>query len=309
MSIVLIFNNKDPQPWAKSLSDKLPNTEISIYPHVTNPEAITFAVCWKPDKDVLSKFPNMRIIQSVGAAIDHITRTQKLKEGQILTRMVDYDLSNDMWEFVLACVLTHLKNLPFYDQQQKDKNWQPKNYGSIKNTSVSILGLGEIGRHVAEKFAEFGFTVKGWSRSEKNIKNVVCYKGQDEFSSFLANTDYLINLLPFTPETENILNEQALKQINKGGFLINVGRGEHLVEQDLVKVLDAEHLSGALLDVFRIEPLAKEHIFWTHPKIQVTPHIASLTNIEAATTLIAENYKSYFSGKAVKNIVSLVQGY
>jgi glyoxylate/hydroxypyruvate reductase len=309
MSIVLIFNNKDPKPWVQSLKKKLPKTAISVYPEVTNPEAVTFVVCWKADKNVLKKFPNLAVIQSVGASIDHITRNQTVHKNQIVTRIVDDNLSNDMWEFLLAAVMSNLKNMDLYSRQKSEKKWQQTGYHSLKHTTISIIGLGQIGALVAEKFAALGFVVKGWSTSPKNISNVACYAGQDELNTFLNDTDFLINILPLTAATENFLDKTVLKQIKKGGFLINVGRGEHLVEQDLVELLEVGHLSGALLDVFRVEPLPQDHVFWTLPKIQITPHVASLTNVASATTQIAENYKNFKSGKVLQHVVSIEKGY
>ncbi len=309
MSVIIIFNNKDPKPWAQYLKQKLPDTPIFVYPEVENRETVTFAVCWKADKNVLQNFPNLTVIQSVGASIDHITRNQMLHANQIVTRIVDDNLSNDMWEFVLAAVMSNLKKLPLYGGQKEQKKWQQTDYGLIKKTTVSILGLGQIGSLVAEKFASLGFVVKGWSRSPKNIPNVACFAGENELNSFLNDTDFLVNILPLTMATENLINKNVLLKLKKGGFLINVGRGEHLVEQDLIEILDENHLSGALLDVFRIEPLPPDHAFWTHPKIQITPHVASLTNVDAATTLIAENYKNHVSKKPLRHVVSLEKEY
>jgi glyoxylate/hydroxypyruvate reductase len=309
MSIVIIFNNKDPKPWAQSLKEKLPETTISVYPEVENPADVTFAICWKADKNVLLGFPNLAVIQSVGASIDHILRSQTVRENQIITRIVDENLSNDMWEFLLAAVMSNLKKLDIYALKKADKKWEPTQYATIKNTTISILGLGQIGSLVAQNFAALGFQVQGWSTSKKNIEHVTCYAGQNELEPFLKNTDFLINILPLTAETEGFLDKNVLKKIKKGSFLINVGRGEHLVEQDLIDLLDENYLSGALLDVFRVEPLPQDHAFWTYPKIQITPHIASLTNVESATTQIAENYKNHASGKALKHIVSVEKGY
>ena len=309
MSIVLIFNNKDPKNWADSLKEKLSETAIHVYPNVDNPDLVEFAICWKPNNYVLQQFPNLKIIQSIGAGVDHITRTQIIQPHQTLTRIVDENLTNDMWEFLLAAVLSNIKKMPFYTHQQIVKNWRPTRYGVIKNTTICILGLGEIGAFVAAQFAALGFVVKGWSQSNKNIENVQCYAGENGFNACLHDADFLINLLPLTPATENILSKNTLKQTKKGAFLINVGRGEHVVEADLLEFLDDNYLSGALLDVFRVEPLPQEHLFWTHPKIQITPHIASLTNFESATTQIAQNYRNFISGVALQNVVSLSKGY
>lgn len=309
MSIVLIFNNKDPKLWVQSLKEKLPETAIHVYPNIRDGGLVEFAICWKPINYVLQQFPNLKVIQSIGAGVDHITRTQIIHPHQTLTRIVDENLTNDMWEFLLAAVLSNIKKMPFYAHQQSTKNWHPTRYGVIKNTTVSILGLGEIGAFVAAQFAALGFVVKGWSKSNKNIENVHCYAGENGFNACLSDADFLINLLPLTPATENILDKNTLTQTKKGAFLINVGRGEHVVEADLLELLNDNYLSGALLDVFRVEPLSQEHRFWTHPKIQITPHIASLTNFESATTQIAQNYRNFIAGTTLENIVSLSKGY
>jgi glyoxylate/hydroxypyruvate reductase len=309
MSIVLIFNNKDPKPWVESLKRQLPDAAIHIYPNVGNPDLIRFAICWKPTHYVLQSFPNLKVIQSAGAGVDHILRTQTIRPDQILTRIVDDNLTHDMWEFLLAAVLSNIKKLPFYAHEQSAKYWSPTPYQTFKSTTISILGLGQIGAFAAAQFAALGFVVKGWSQSEKHIENVRSYAGEIGFNAALNNADFLINLLPLTPETENILNKNTLKQAKTGSFLINVGRGEHLVEADLIELLDGNHLSGALLDVFRTEPLPTEHPFWAHPKIQLTPHIASITNFESATGQMAQNYRNFKSHIALQNVVSLEKGY
>lgn len=193
--------------------------------------------------------------------------------------------------------------------QKSNKIWQQHHYKSINNTTVSILGLGSIGGYVAEKFAQLGFNVKGWSNSSKQIPNVKSYHEENEFDTVLDNSDFLINLLPLTVTTEGILNIETLKKLPKSSFIINVGRGEHLVDEDLIKLLDTSMLSGAFLDVFRIEPLPKEHPFWNHSKIQITPHVASLTNVETATEQITENYRRFIKKEELLNIVSIKKGY
>ena len=309
MSIAIIFNHKDPKHWAAALQAHLPETLIEVYPQIKDKKSVEFVLCWKPDSGVLAQFPNLKVIQSVGAAIDHITKTQEITENQTVCRIVDENLSHDMFEFLLTAILMQLKNIPLYSQQKEQKLWQPKTYKNITETQISILGIGNIGADVAKKLATIGFKVKGWSASKKNILGVESYAGAEEIYSCLKNTDVLINLLPVTAQTENIINKNLLMKLNKGGFLINVGRGEHLVEQDLVELLNTEHLSGALLDVFRTEPLPSEHPFWAHPKIQITPHIASITNIKSAALLVVENYKNLLNGLPLKHTASLTKGY
>ncbi|AXT54498.1 glyoxylate/hydroxypyruvate reductase A [Aquimarina sp. AD1] len=309
MSILIIFNNKDPEPWKKVLSKKIVTTSIEIYPNVKDVAAVDFVICWKPEKDILKKFPNIKVIQSVGASIDHITNSQTIAENIIITRMVDMKLSIDMWEFLLTVVLMQLKNTKRYVQQQEKRIWDQKEYKSIENTTITILGLGSIGGYVAKKFADLGFTVKGWSNSKKEISGVKSFNGVDAFDSCLSQSDVLINLLPLTDETRDIINRNTLRRLATDAIFINVGRGEHLVEEDLIELLDKNKLAGAFLDVFRIEPLPKEHPFWKHPKIQITPHVASLTNVESATNKIVENYKRFLDDRELLNRVSLHKGY
>lgn len=309
MSIALIFENKNPKPWQDILQEKLPNSCIEIYPNIADKEKVEFIICWKAPKGVFNEFPNAKVIQSVGASIDHITNAQKLTKKQIVTRIVDEHLSNDMWEFLLTQVLAQLKNEQQYQQQQIHKKWQQHSYRTISETSIAILGLGKIGGFVAEKFAKLGFSVKGWSNSKKEIPQVKSYNGKEELPIFLEETDFLINLLPLTDETKGILDKKLLSQLPKEAFLINVGRGEHLVEEDLLELLNTDALAGAILDVFEKEPLPKNHPFWQHPNVYITPHVASLTNIASASAQIVENYYRFQNQKELHNIVSLKKGY
>ncbi len=309
MSIVIIFENKNPEPWEKALKKRLPKTTIEVYPNVKNKKAIDFAICWKPQKMVLKQFPNLKVIQSVGASIEHITNTQIIHKNTQITRIVDKQLSSDMWEFLLTIILSELKNTKTYLEQQANNTWEQHHYNTISNTTISILGLGKIGGFVAEKFAQIGFNVKGWSNSKKQISNIKSYSGENEFDSFLNNSNFLINLLPLTDKTKGILNKKTFKKLPKNAFLINVGRGEHLVDVDLINVLDASLLSGAFLDAFIEEPLPKEHLFWSHPKIKITPHVASLTNVDTAIEQVLDNYNLFLKNKKLINIVSLKKGY
>ncbi len=309
MSVLLIFENKNPIPWKEALEKKLPNISIEIFPDVQDKNKVDFIICWKPQKEIFEQFPNIKVIQSVGASIDHITNTQTLHKQYIISRIVDNKLSNDMWEFLLTIVLNQLKNSTIYNLQQLTKSWEQHNYKSIANTTITILGLGKIGSHVAKKFALLGFTVKGWSASEKKIENVVSFTGNENLVTAIQDSDFLINLLPLTKETSGILNKKTLGTLTSSPFLINVGRGEHIVEDDLIELLNSSILSGALLDVFVKEPLPKEHPFWVHPKIQITPHIASLTNIDSAIHQITKNYTLFTQNKELLHTVSLTKGY
>lgn len=309
MSIAIIFNNKDPKPWAAALQKKLPDVDIEVYPDITNNNDVDFALCWKPEKDVLAQFPNLKVVQSVGASAEHIIQTQQLSKDIILVRIVDIQLSIDMFEFILTAIMSYLKNIPLYFSEQKIKNWEQRPYKSISNTTICLFGLGEIGAYVAIQLSMLGFKVKGWSRTEKRIENVSCFYGEKGLEEALRSTDILVNLLPLTPQTENILSHKHLKLLNKRAYLINAGRGQHLVDEDLISLLDSEHLSGALLDVFRVEPLPEDHPFWSNQKISITPHVASLTNVNTASDIVVENYRKFRRKEKLDNVISLEKGY
>lgn len=309
MSIAIIFNSKATHHWEAALKQHLPDTKIEVYPEIEDFSAVDMALCWKAGENVLNQFPNLKLIHSVGAAVDHITLKQNIKSYQTVCRIVDDYLSADMFEFLLAVVMTEIKNLPLYQEQQTYQNWKPRKYKRIHDTQICILGLGEIGAFVAEQFAQLGFQVKGWSQTKKALQNVTCFAGADELNAAVADVDFLMNILPVTPQTTGILNQKVFEQLNTNTILINVGRGEHSVDEDLLAALASEKLQAAYLDVFQTEPLPKDHPFWTHPKIKITPHTASVTNIDSAVLLVVENYQNYLRGLPLKHIASSAKGY
>jgi glyoxylate/hydroxypyruvate reductase len=309
MSIAIVFNNKDPKPWQTKLQEKLPETSVEIYPNIANAEAVTFALVWKAEPNVLSAFPNLQVAQSVGASVDHITTTQKLNNSVQIARIIDHNLNNDMWEFLLAIVSSSLKNLRAYQFQQTNQQWQAIPYKSFKETSITILGLGQIGSYVARQFTQLGFQVKGWSNSPKNIDHVQSFHGKEQLLTACKQSDFLINILPKTPETEGIINNELLNQLAQGATLVNVGRGEHLVENDLLQALENKQIYHAYLDVFATEPLPSVHPFWQHNSISITPHIASITNVDSASDLIVKNYLLSVQGKVLPNTLETGKAY
>ena len=309
MSILIICNNKDPKPWAEALIKLLPKEKIEIYPAVNDEKAVEFIICWKPEKNILNKYPNVKAIQSLGASVDHIFNSNKVKNNIQVARIVDPQLAVDIWEYTLTATLNHIKRFNLYKYFQEKKSWVSFPYRNIKDTTVSILGLGKIGGYVAEKFAAMGFKVLGWSASKKQIPGVKSFTGKEGLYKVIRDADVLINILPLTKSTKGILNSRTLSKLENDPYLINIGRGEHLVEKVLIKKIEKFHLSGACLDVFNVEPLPKEHPFWDNPDIRITPHIAALTNIETAIGQIVENYNRLKKKKKLLNTVSQKKGY
>lgn len=309
MSIAIIFNKRNSKPWEKELGKLLPNELIEVYPNIKNKEDVEFAICWKPEKNVLKEFPNLKVIQSVGAAVDHITETQEIDDNIIISKIVDTYLTNDMFEYTLTAVMAFIKDVNYYSINKCKKDWKPKYYKRINDTKICILGLGEIGSYVGKKLAEIGFNINGWSKSKKDIKGINSFHGKENLYNAIENCDILVNILPVTEETKDILNYNLLSKLNEGGFLINIGRGEHLVEKDLLKLIDEEHLYGASLDVFRNEPLDADDKLWDYPTVTITPHIAGITNVESASKTISENYIRMQKDEDILHRVSLAKGY
>jgi glyoxylate/hydroxypyruvate reductase A len=309
MGLVIISKKYNQVDWEKALKELDPGLDVSIYPNDVKREEVEFALVYHPPLGVFDKYPNLKCIASTGAGVDHILKDPNLPKDIILTRVVDRLLTQDMTSYLLAQVMCHTRNVSHYKLLQTKNEWQPKHYLDKTKISIGIMGFGELGKDAANKFKHLGFNVIGWANSPKNIDGIKVFVGNDEFNTFLNKSDILICLLPLTPETFNILNSNTFEQLPQGAFIINVARGEHLVVDDLIEAIDTGKLSGACLDVFREEPLPKEHIFWRHPRVTVTPHIASITSPESVAPQIIDNYRRLREGKPLKNIVSREKGY
>ena len=309
MKLVIISQKSNQCDWVTALKKLEPNLKVDIYPNDTNKEEVEFVLAWHPPLGVFDEYPNLKCIASTGAGVDHILKDPNLPKDVILTRVVDPLLTQDMTSYLLAQVMCHTRNVAQYKLLQTKNEWQPKGYLDKTKIIIGIMGFGVLGRDAGEKFRGLGFNVIGWAKSAKNIEGIKVFVGEDEFNGFLNKSDILICLLPLTADTINILNRKTFEQLPKGAFIINVARGEHLVVDDLIEAIDAGQLSGACLDVFRQEPLPKEHIFWRHPSVTVTPHIASITSPESVAPQIIENFKRLKASKLLKNIVSIEKGY
>lgn len=308
MSIAVFFDQKNPEKWIEELQKELPDVLIEAYPEISDRSEVSFAVCWKPPQSVLSTYPNLQIVQSIGAGVDHILNSQQLGSGVQLTRIVDPELSKDLYEYVLAGILSHLRDFPTYQHHQVHQKWHSQRYRKISETTVTVLGLGAIGAFIAENLAKMGFVVRGWSRNVKQITGVTTFS-ESELMDAVQHTNVLVNVLPLTPATTEILDNRLLSQLAPNGYLINVGRGAHLKEDDLLELIKKNHLSGALLDVFKKEPLPDNHPFWQTPQINITPHVASITSRANAVSIIVENWHRYQQNKPLLHEVELNLGY
>lgn len=306
---LVIINPKGVEPWISALKEVDSGLDIRTFPNDSNREEISFALTWRHPYGIFKDYPNLKCISSMGAGVDHLLRDPDLPNNISITRLVDPYLAQDMAEFVLALIMNHLRDLNAFKIKQIESIWKPAEYLRIKNVNVGIMGVGAIGTRVATELQKTGFNVIGWARTPKEKVGMRVYSGSNEFSEFLSNTDILVSILPLTPQTKGILNKKSLELLPKNAFVINVGRGEQIIEEDLMQLISEGHLSGASLDVFSEEPLPKDNRLWKHPRINITPHIASLTNPTSVAPQIVENYYRMKEGKPLLNIVSREKGY
>lgn len=309
MSMVIINPNRDVSALISALRTHDPDLKIEVWPDIAEPDQVELALCWNQPSGSLQQFPNLQCISSLGAGINHLLSDMTRPLEIPLVRLVDDNLKQSMAEYVMAGVLEHFRHFKAYRQQQQEHIWEELETAHISDLGVGIMGCGEIGGYVADKLSAFGFSVQGWSRTRQQRDKLRVYAGDAELGLFLSQADVLVCLLPLTPETENILNSETFSQLPKNALLINAARGGHLVDADLLSALDNGQLSGALLDVFREEPLPQQHPFWSHSKVTVTPHIASPTNYDSAAEQIIANYHQLVSGAPLHHLVDVESGY
>lgn len=307
MAILFIPGKFDPQPWVKALLEQDRNLDIRVWPNVGNPKEINFALVWRYPPGELKKYPNLKCISSLGAGVDHIFQDPDRPKNIPVVRVIDKLLVRDMTQYVVLAVLNYTRQFELYQQQQQKSQWA--SHLPHNEITIGIMGLGQLGTDAAKKLHDLRFSVIGWSRSAKKIKGIKAFRGEQQFNQFLSQANVLVNLLPLTPETQNILNHKTFQQLPKSVYIINAARGGHLVDQDLIAAIESGQISGACLDVFHTEPLPPEHPFWKHPKIRITPHIASVTNPKSVAEQIVENYHRLLAGKSLLHRVDIKKGY
>lgn len=309
MSLLLIAPDRDISPLKEAALQEDPNLDIEIWPKVSSNEQVQFAVCWNQPSNVLNKYPNLKTISSLGAGVEHIMTDDTLPDDVAICRVVSPTLVQQVREYVLNAVLNYQRHTLDYVYQGQRGEWKPFPYRAPQECAVGIMGLGSLGRPTALLLSGLGYKVSGWSGSPKSIENVQAFSGEQEFDKFLQETQILVCMLPLTAKTRGILDLDTFKTLQHPAYLINVGRGEHLVEEDLIYALDKEWLEGACLDVFPEEPLPERHAFWNRPNIMITPHVASLIPTDEAAKQIVENYKRTLSGMDLIQKVDRKKGY
>jgi glyoxylate/hydroxypyruvate reductase len=306
---LLFLSPDDPADlWRQELSSRMPELEFRVWPEVGDAGDVELALVWRPPQGELARYPNLKAILSLAAGVDGLLADPELPDVPI-ARMVDPSLTRTMIEYVLLAVLRHHREFDRFEREQRARRWAYAFPPQAAESWVGVMGLGELGAAAARLLASHGFQVLGWSRGPKSLPGVQSYAGRSELHTCLHRTEILVCLLPLTAETRGILDAAAFADLPHGAFVINVARGEHLVETDLIEALDSGRLAGATLDVFRDEPLPADHPLWAHPKVLVTPHVASYSWPATAAEGVVENIRRALSGQPLAHQVDRAKGY
>ncbi len=286
----------------------LPGTDVRIYQNMGDPRQIEMAAVTRLRPDLATQLPNLKLIQKLGAGVETMVGNPDVPAHVRITRLKPDAPAQEMAEFCLAYILREQRNMRFHDTRQAERAWDPVAPRITPQTVVGVLGLGHIGTRTANMIAGVGFKVIGYSRSPKYIEGIACHHGADELLPMLAECDYVASVLPSTPETRGLVNREFLASMKEGAVLINVGRGDLVIEKDLLKSLDAGHLGHAVLDVVSAELLPEDNPLWSHPKVTVTPHVSGW-HLGDALKDVAENYRRLKDGTPLLHEVNRARGY
>jgi glyoxylate/hydroxypyruvate reductase A len=272
------------------------------------------AIVWKPPAALFDEQRQLKLIFNLGAGVDALLALPNLPREATLVRLEDAGMAPALAEYVLTAVLRVYRGFDRYAQQQRDANWQPLPLADKRDVTIGVLGLGVIGGAIAQCLRDHGFAVRGFARTPKTLPGIDCRHGSLQsldgaFGQFLDGLQVLVSVLPLTDDNAGVLNARSLARLAAGAHLINVGRGAHLVDADVLQLLDGGQLGAVTLDVFATEPLPAGHGYWRHPRVLVTPHVSAVTELEPAVTQIADKLAAWLRGGTMSGIVDHARGY
>ena len=306
MRITICFDKLDPTPWVEGVRAALPGAEVSVWS--PGAPAADHAIVWSPPQAFIDEQKSLQALFNIGAGVDALLRLRLPPQLKVV-RLDDAGMSVQMAEYVCHAVMRHFREFDVYDHEQPEGRWSFRKPRRRADFPVGVMGLGVLGERVARALQVFEFPVNGFSRTARQIEGVRCFAGPGQLGDFLRASRLLVNLMPLTAETENILCRDTLSLLQPGGYVINVARGRHLVDEDLIALIDSGHLAGATLDVFRTEPLPVDHPFWRHPKITVTPHTSARTLREESIAQITGKIRALQRGEPIRGVVDVHRGY
>lgn len=294
--------------WLSLFRQHAPDIDVRLWPDTGEPSQVRYFAAWQPPQNLHEQFPRLEVIFATSAGVDQFDLGE-LPEHIKVVRMLDPGIARGIIEYACFAVLSLHRQVPLYLQQQRERQWQLHPLVPAAKRRVGVMGLGNLGAAVLESLRPFGFELSGWARSEKDLPGVRCFAGSDRLPAFLAQCDVLICLLPLTEDTRGILNANTFASMPKGAQLINLGRGGHLVERDLLDALASGQLSHAIVDVLNDEPPDPDHPFWQHPAIWLTPHIGANTSPDSAFDVLLANIRRHQQGHAMLGEIARDQGY
>lgn len=309
MKILFVAGDPKPERWTVPIKECLPDAEVYVWDPHGPAVGADYAIVWQPPEALFERETHLKAVFNLGAGIDGLLKVANLPKNLTIVRLEDAGMSVQMAEYVLHQLLEASRGMETYREQQRQSLW--KIHRPIKRSEwpVGVMGLGHIGKRVARTLANLDYQVSGWARGEHSLEGVSTYAGPGQLGDFLQATRVLVNTLPLTDETRDIINYELLSQLQPGAVLINVGRGEHLVEDDLLRALDDGTVLRASLDVFRKEPLPEAHPFWQRQEITITPHISARTLRDATIEQITGKIRDHAAGRAISGIVDTNRGY
>jgi glyoxylate/hydroxypyruvate reductase A len=308
MRLLLYRLDGNTAPWARDFIATLPALEVVEWREGAVPHC-DYALVWAPPAALLAQLHGVKAIFVAGAGVDALLKFGEQLPDVPIVRLGDAGMGMQMAEYVLHATLRYFRRFDDYDTQARAGIWSPLPLADKRTFAVGVMGMGELGSAVLEAFKGFGFPLRGWSRSAKQIEGVACFAGPAQLDDFLAGTRVLVCMLPLTAETNNLLDRSNLEKLPRGAYLINVARGALVAEPDLLALVKSGHIAGATLDVFRNEPLPSPHPFWSEPKISITPHISALTVREESVRQIADQIMAHQAGHPLAHVVDRKRGY
>ncbi len=306
MNVVFYWTDGRADPWVNAFRAALPDVNFAVW--TPGCAQADYAVVWAPPQQFFDEQPGLKAVFNMGAGVDALMKLNIPPHTQVV-RLDDAGMSVQMAEYVCHALVRHFRELDGYEADMRGGKWSFRKPRLRAEFPVGILGVGVLGSRVAKALQAFDFPVNVWSRSPKTIEGAQCFAGAGQLDAFLAASKGLVCLLPLTPETRDILNHRNLSMLQAGGYVVNVARGAHLVDDDLIALIDAGHLAGATLDVFRQEPLPAGHPFWAHPKIVTTPHTSARTLREETIAQIVRKIAALRDGQPIAGVVDRVRGY
>ena len=309
MKIIFYLPAKNLERWLSDIAAALPDADVWLWTPENAERQADYAIVWAPPDELFSSQRQLKAVFNLGAGVDRMLALPNLPKGIPLVRLNDAGMAVQMAEYVCHALIRHTREFDVYAAQKNDHQWKKHRPINREEFPVGVMGLGFIGAHVAEVVSIFGYPTFGWSLSPKSLRGVTTFSGYDRLDDFLHSVRVLVCCLPLTPRTEGIINSATLSKLKPNGYLINVGRGRHLVEEDLLVLLDNGTLAGATLDVVCEEPLPEHHPFWAHPKITLTPHISAVILREESVAQIAKKILALERGEVIDGVVDFDRGY